>query len=117
MDMKAVFNYKNKRIEIENIKRCKGINQGIGLMFKKRNVNALLFEFKTPSCEAIHSLFCNPFLAIWLDENNKIVDTKFIDKLGVYKPKKNFSKLLEVPLNKNYNSIIQFFLDFESLNK
>jgi len=113
--MKAILKYKNHKIEIKNIKECQGINKFIGLMFKPKNTEALLFEFSKPISIKIHSLFCKPFLAIWLDENNKIIEVKIIDKIGTYKPKKQFSKILEVPLNKNYNKVIQFFLGKEKV--
>jgi len=46
--MKAVLKYKNHKIEIKNIKKCQGINKFIGLMFKPKNTEALLFEFSKP---------------------------------------------------------------------
>ena len=108
--MKAILKYKDHRIEIQNIKKCRGIKRFTGLMFKGKNTNALLFEFSSPTSAEIHSLFCKPFLAIWLDEKNNIIEVKMINKIGVYKPKKQFSKLLEVPLNKNYISVIEILL-------
>lgn len=115
--MKAILKLGKEKIEIQNIRKCHGIKKVTGLMFKNRNTNALLFEFLAPTFTEIHSLFCNPFLAIWLDEKNNIIEIKMIDKIGIYKPKEQFSKLLEVPLNKNYISVIEFFLDFRNLNK
>ena len=109
--MKAILKLKNKKIEILGIKKCQGINQVIGLMFKQKGTNALLFEFKKPTNQAIHSFFCPCFLAIWLDEKNNVLEYRLIaSKKTNIKPKKQFSKLLELPLNKNYNNIIQILL-------
>ena len=47
----------------------------LGLMFKK-NSPPLLFIFKKTKVFSIHSLFCKPFKAIWLDD--KMHATKVI---------------------------------------
>mgnify|MGYP001401109806 CR=1 FL=1 len=50
-----------------------------GLMFRK-NSPPLLFIFKKEKKLSIHSLFCRPFRAIWLDKNMKA--TKIVDDKG-----------------------------------
>jgi uncharacterized membrane protein (UPF0127 family) len=79
------------------VKFCKSIwSKFSGLMFRK-NSPPLLFVFKKEQTLSIHSLFCEPFDAIWLDEKKKI--TK---KIRIVSPGLNFSAkgkyLLEVPL-------------------
>lgn len=68
----------------------------MGLMFKKKSP-PLLFIFNKNKTLSIHSFFCRPFRAIWLDE--KMHTTKFID---VKKWKPSFSGkgkyLLEIPV-------------------
>jgi uncharacterized membrane protein (UPF0127 family) len=67
-------------------------------MFKKSSP-PLLFVFGKEQNLSIHSLFCKPFTAIWLDQNKKI--TKIVDG----KPwRLNYSGrgkyLLEIPFKK-----------------
>lgn len=69
-----------------------------GLLFRK-NSPPLLFTLPKKMKFSIGSIFCNPFRAIWLDENmkaTKVVDVKKwkwkIDGFGKY--------LLEIPFNK-----------------
>jgi len=68
-----------------------------GLMFRKQS-HPLLFVFNNPEQVSIHSFFCRPFKAIWLDDKmkaTKIVDVKVwetnISGRGKY--------LLEIPIN------------------
>ncbi len=72
------------------------VKKFMGLMFKK-NSPPLLFVFNKNKKLSIHSFFCKPFRAIWLDE--KMHATKFTD---VKKWKPNFSGkgkyLLEIPV-------------------
>jgi len=72
------------------------IKRFIGLMFQKKSP-PLLFVFNKTKTLSIHSLFCKPFKAIWLDDKfnaTKITDVKIwkfnISGRGKY--------LLEVPL-------------------
>ena len=110
--MKAMLNFKGKRIEISNIKKCSGLKKYIGLMFKKPGTSALLFEFKKPTRQAIHSFFCPDFLAIWLDEKNKILEYKLVNSNQLLiKPTENFLRLLEIPVNEKYSKITELFLE------
>jgi|SRR3989344_2319460 len=107
--MKAKFKLNGKEIEIEDIEKVSGIRKYTGLMFNKTG-NALLFDFKN-SKQAIHSLFCPDFLAIWLNKG-KIIDYKLItsNKFSI-KPKKEFTHLLEIPVNDKYSQVISNFLE------
>ncbi|MBP7708517.1 DUF192 domain-containing protein [Candidatus Pacearchaeota archaeon] len=68
-----------------------------GLMFRQTSP-ALLFLFKKNQTIAIHSFFCKPFRAIWLDDKKRVV--KFLE-IKNWRP--NFScygkYLLEIPLS------------------
>ena len=69
----------------------------------------MLFRSK-PVRIAIHSFFVFfPFLAIWIDDKNNVVDVKIVNpfKFSV-SPKKSFCKLLEIPINKKYLKITNF---------
>lgn len=72
-----------------------------GLMFRG-NSKPLLFTFKRPTRQPIHSFFCKPFRAIWL-LNGKIIDDKIVKPFRVsIKPKSKFTQLVEIPFG-NYN--------------
>jgi len=69
-----------------------------GLMFRKSSP-PLLFPFSKETTLSIHSLFCKPFIAIWIDSKKRVTKKKFINY-----PWLNFSGrgkyLLETPVNK-----------------
>ncbi|MBI3623711.1 DUF192 domain-containing protein [Candidatus Pacearchaeota archaeon] len=95
------LNYKNRKISID-LESCP--NFGIGLMFKSRNTNALLFDFKKKTKLSITSLFVFfPFVAVWLDAKNKVLEIRTIKPFRLaISPKKSFNKLIEIPINGNY---------------
>ncbi len=95
-----------KDLDIKNIKEAKGIQKYIGLMFKK-NPEPLLFKLNKEKKIAINSLFCKvDFIALWFDEDDKLIDTKLI-KPGQLKilPKKAFKTLVEIPMIKQNGEI------------
>ncbi len=68
-----------------------------GLMFRKKS-KPLLFIFEKPTRASIHSFFCKPFRAIWL-EKGKIIDEKIVDRWRLsITPKAPFTHLVEIPL-------------------
>lgn len=89
---------KNKKKTIK-VEVCNTIwKKFSGLMFRK-NSNPLLFPFKKEQNLSIHSFFCKPFKAIWLDEKKIIIKEKdifnwkpFISGRGKY--------LLEIPVHR-----------------
>ena len=85
---------KKKKIKVELCDTP--LKKFMGLMFRKDSP-PLLFNFNKNKKLVIHSFFCKPFRAIWLDE--KMKTTKFID---VEKWRPNFSGkgkyLLEIPV-------------------
>ncbi|MEK6880534.1 MAG: hypothetical protein AABY22_13035 [Nanoarchaeota archaeon] len=108
--MKAILNYKDKKIEIEGIKRCNFFEKIFGLMFMQRErAEALLFDFKNNTRIAIHSYFVFfPFIAIWLNAENRIVDYKLVMPFkGLISPLQEFSKLIEIPINKKYQEVVE----------
>ena len=109
--MIAKLRYDHQVFEIPDIVKAEGMKKFTGLMFKKQDANALLFE--EPG--SIHSFFCPDFLGIWLDDNNKIVDFKLVtSNRASVKPDKPFAKLLEIPLNEKYSEITKVFLEKKS---
>ena len=101
-----------KKFEID-LKVCNWFERFSGLMFiQRKKAKALLFDFKEPIRIAIHSYFVFfPFIALWLDDKDRVVDLKIIRPftLIVY-PKKSFYKLVEIPLNKKYEKIIKIIV-------
>ncbi len=89
---------KNKIIEVEI---CDSIFRKFrGLMFRNKNqLKPLLFEFEKPTKQGIHSIFCKPFKAVWLN-NGKVIDEKIVKHFSLYiKPKGKFTQLIEIPLD------------------
>jgi len=109
-----ILKYKKKKIKIPDVYKVPKIKEGIGLMFHRReNCPAMLFEFKKPVKMKIHSFFVFfPFVGVWLDEGNKIIEMKIIRpwKISI-SPKKQFNKLLEIPVNKKYRREIMLLVE------
>ncbi len=107
------LSYKKKSFSLD-LKTCNWFEKILGLMFtRKKNAKALLFEFERPTKMKIHSFFVFfPFIAIWLDSDDKIISLKLVKqfKPGV-SPKKPFTRLIEIPLNKKYISITQILVE------
>ena len=107
---------KFKKIKIKgriiDVKVLKNIfSQARGLMFRSKS-KSLLFVFHNKKRRAIHSFFCKPFIAIWLD-GERIVEIKKVMpwKISI-KPAEKFDRLLEIPSN---DVTFKEFLDEENL--
>ncbi len=106
------ISFKKKRIKI-NVKKVSCVGMVTGLMCKTLNTKNLLFEFENNARNAIHSYFVFfPFLAIWLDKNNKVIEFRIV-KPFCFKiiPEKPFKKLIEIPLNNLNMNLIKLFVD------
>jgi len=95
--LKRFTYYEGKDKKIIQVKICKSFwSKFSGLMFKKSSL-PLLFIFDREKTLSIHSFFCKPFIALWLDKEKKV--TK---KLEIKKWRPNFSGkgkyLLEMPI-------------------
>ena len=101
------FNYRGRKFSLE-VEECKRANWGLGLMFKSRNVKPLLFNFNKKIDWTLTSLFVFfPFLALWLDDKNNVIETRVVKPFipGILS-KKPFSKLLEIPINDKNKQLI-----------
>ena len=107
------FKIKNKEQNIK-VRECKNLfSKAIGLMFKK-NSSSLLFIFKKPTSQPIHSFFCKTFIAVWFLKD-KIIEIKLINKkLLSIKPKQEFDRLLEIPSNTKEFKILLSVLSTEA---
>jgi uncharacterized membrane protein (UPF0127 family) len=73
MKLKKFEYSENKKKKQIKVKVCNSVfSKFRGLMFKKKSP-ALLFIFNKQKNISIHSLFCRPFRAVWLDKNKKVV--------------------------------------------
>jgi len=71
-----------------------------GLMFRKNSM-PLLFVFNHPTHQSIHSFFCKPFRAIWLNKG-EIIDEKIVQPFSFsVKPRELFTELVEIPLEED----------------
>lgn len=106
------LNYKGNNFNI-NLKLCQGFNKFRGLMFTRREkARALLFEFKKPTNITIHSLFVFfPFVIIWLNSDDKIIDFKIVKPFSFFvSQKRPFSKIIEIPINNKYQKSIKLLV-------
>jgi len=89
------FKLKGKILEVEE---CKTTLQKLrGLMFRRQS-KPLLFIFSKPTRQPIHSFFCKPFTAVWLNKG-KIIDEKLVKPYCIsIQPKARFTQLVEIPL-------------------
>ena len=106
-----IIKYKKKSIEIPIVKTS-FFRKGFGLMFRSRETKNLLFEFNNRYEKNITSLFVFfPFLAIWLDSDNKLVKTEIVRpfRFSIKAPARA-KKLVEMPINRKNLGILRFFV-------
>jgi len=112
MKKRIGFLYKGKKFLVDVIV-CNSLEKFFGLMFaRRRKAQALLFDFKKPTKIKIHSFFVFfPFVAVWLDEKNKIVDFKIVKPFNFsISSKKLFKRLVEIPINERYSGIVKLLV-------
>ncbi len=105
------LNYKSKKISL-NVKFCK--LKFLGLMFTRREkAKALLFDFKRLRRISIHSWFVFfDFVAVWLDDKSRIIEVRVVKPFSFsICPKKSFSKLIEIPVNKRYRRQVKLLVE------
>jgi len=97
MTLKNFTYYNNGKKKTIKVKFCISlISKFLGLMFKK-NSPPLLFVFsKEKKRLSIHSFFCSPFTAIWLDKDKKVTKIKQV-KSWIPKISGRGQYLLEIP--------------------
>jgi uncharacterized membrane protein (UPF0127 family) len=109
--MKSIkVGFKGKKINIE-ARKLAFSEQFIGLMFKSKNSENLLFD--CPGKWGIHSFFVFfPFLAIWVDNKNNVQEIRIVKPFTFYvEPKREFAKLIELPINEKNKKTIQNFIN------
>ena len=106
---KVSFEFKKKKFEFYAVS-CGFFSTG--LILRSKDTIPCVFEFKKPVNFRISSLFVLfPFVAVWLDNKNKIVDIKIVKPFNfAIFPKKSFSKILEIPINEKYKEEIKLLV-------
>jgi uncharacterized membrane protein (UPF0127 family) len=109
MKKRIIIKYKKRKIKII-AEDCNFLKKFTGLMFSRRQSSrALLFNFKKKQKIIIHSFYVfYPFIAIWLDDKNSIVDLKIVNPFSpLISNKKIAFKLVEIPINDYYKGIVK----------
>ena len=106
-----IINYKGRKIDIR-VRKEGFFSYCIGLMFKKREAENILFEFSKDGKWAIHSFFLFfPFVVLWMDNKNRIIETKLVKPWSFHvKPRRKYRKLVEIPVNNGNRKIIEFIV-------
>lgn len=108
--MEFYFKLRDKIFKID-VKRLLGIkNFTSGLMFvRRKKAQALLFDFKKSEKFSFTSLFVFfPFLILWLDEKNKVINMKKIKPFQMHiSSVKSYYRVLEIPFNDKYKEILK----------
>ncbi len=93
----------NKIITKETKILNSSLSKFLGLMFRKKQT--LIFKFKKEVKHSIHMFFVFfPIDVIFLDKNNKIIETKMnLKPFSIYFPKNKFNTLIELPKGKINN--------------
>lgn len=122
MELLPISIYHKKRSITIDVKKVSFLGKIRGLMFQ-RSSKPLLFVFNGRRKNPLHSWFVFfPFLVIWLDEKNRVLETRIIRRWSLYiAPRKPFVKVVEIPYTANYDRIIGFFVgkkkDLNTLSK
>lgn len=106
--------FRGKKFNIK-AKELSALGKLIGLMFKSKECDSLLFDFGGEGKWSIHSFFVFfPFLAVWLDKKNNVLDYRVVKPFAFsVQPKNKFAKLIELPVNKKNEKLIGRFLSTE----
>jgi len=94
-----------------NVKKVSALGMLSGLMFRTKKVRNLLFDFGSEGKWTIHSFFVFfSFLAVWLDEKNRVLDYKIVKPFCFsVVPKQKFVKLVEIPVTDGNKMLISNF--------
>jgi uncharacterized membrane protein (UPF0127 family) len=111
------FYFKNKKI-ILDVEESSLFGMFRGLMFRRREeAPVLLFDFANKCRRAIHSMWVFfPFVAVWLDDKNKVVEVRKVYPWSLHvNPKNKFFQLVEIPYNQKNKRLCDFLVDEEKI--
>ncbi|MFC1682286.1 hypothetical protein ACFL0X_01575 [Nanoarchaeota archaeon] len=99
------FSLRERKFSLK-IKRVGWFGKIFGLMFRSKRTDNLLFEFDKKIRIGIHSYFVFfEFLVLFLDDKNRLIEMKTMKPFKVFKPKKEFYKFVEIPINEKNKNI------------
>ncbi len=107
--MKARIKFKSKYLVLNECFEAKGFNIFRGLTFYRREkAPIMVFSFKS----SLHSFFVFfPFIVLWLDEKDNVVGWRIVKPFSFnIHLKKNYSKIIEIPISRRYHSIVNFIV-------
>jgi len=106
-----IIKFKGEEINL-SVRKVSLIGRISGLMFRSSNSENLLFEFGKNKIIAIHSFFVFfPFLAIWLDDENNVLDFKIVNPfIPMVKSDKLSRKLVEIPINGRNKDLVRLIV-------
>ena len=109
MTEKVSFVFKKKKFSVD-ARKCGFFS--FGLMFRTRQTELCVFRFKEDTDFRISSLFVPfSFLAIWLDEENKVMGVKKVRPFTVsVSSNKPYRTLLEIPINKKHFKLVNILM-------
>lgn len=81
-------------------------------MFRTQSTENLLFSFSEDTDTEFHSFFVFfPFLMLWLDEKNIVIEWRIVMPFSTVKaPKRKFRNVVEIPCNLKNEKIIKIFV-------
>mgnify|MGYP001369958304 CR=1 FL=1 len=87
------------------MKKVKGLQKYLGLMFKKEDTEPLMFEFDEEVDVPIHSWFVFfPFMAYWYDSEGILLQSRKINPFrSNIRCCCKFKTLIEIPWKRNVN--------------
>lgn len=108
---RIIINYEGRNVKV-GVVSAGFFRKGLGLMFRTRNTDNLLFEFGGNVRRGLTSWFVFfDFLVLWLDEKNRVIDKKIVKPFEFYIGIKcKFRRIVEVPINRNNKEILGFFV-------
>jgi len=84
------------------MRKITGLGKYIGLMFRTRNTESVVFEFDEEVLIPIHTLFVFfPCKIIWRDKDYNVIGERDVKPFQMnIKPSKPFKYLIEIPIKK-----------------
>ncbi|MBI5803385.1 hypothetical protein HY448_01735 [Candidatus Pacearchaeota archaeon] len=104
--MEIYFKSRKIKIQVEKVSIY-----STGLIFRTKNASNLFFNTKGKNL-ALTALFVFfPFLILWIDKKNKVVDFKIARPFTTrITSKRDFYSIVEIPFNSKNTRIITFFV-------
>src|SRR3989344_5667011 len=109
--MRTNISFRKRKISL-NVKKLSAFGRLTGLMFRTQSTENLLFSFSENTDTEFHYFFVFfPFLMLWLDEKNNVIEWRLIRLFSKIKsPKKKFRNVVEIPCNPKNEKIIKIFV-------